>query len=171
MSEQELLLFIDSINYIIPLTNNRFITRAGIFTGMPFAIKPSRYEIENNILIIGDRFMPFVDPEILPHDLIIKFLGRTIKHKVVSIPSGYVIDAYKFYGEEFIPQVISMDKANNELEYAKNDYMIPADVDLTVLDMSSFYKFFHFAYGQRICAVVTDYNKFNYQQVNSFKWW
>jgi hypothetical protein len=168
ISEDELLLLMDSISFVVPLTNHRFITRAGIFTGMPFAIKPSRYEIENNILIIGDRFMPFVDPEILPHDLIIKFLGRTIKHKVVSIPSGYVIDAYKFYGEEFIPQVISMDKANNELDYAKNDYMIPGIVNLTVLDMSSFYKFFRFVYGQRICAVVSDWDAGEIEIVPSF---
>lgn len=168
ISETDLLIFMQSISFVIPLTNNRFITRAGIFTGMPFAIKPSRYEIENNILIIGDRFMPFVDPEILPHDLIIKFLGRVVKQKVMSIPSGYVIDAYRFYGEEFTPQVISMDRANNELEYAKNDYMIPSEVKLTVLDMTSFYKFFHFTYGQRICAVLSDWDAGEIEIVPSF---
>ena len=50
-----------------------YITKAGCFTGREFGIKPSKYEIDHNILIVGHRCVPFVDGDVLPFE--IKFIA------------------------------------------------------------------------------------------------
>ena len=54
----------DDIN-VFQLEKDVYITKTGCFTGREFGIKPSKYEIDHNILIVGHRCVPFIDGDIL----------------------------------------------------------------------------------------------------------
>lgn len=143
---------------IIPLRDSNYITRSAIFNGSFFTVKPSKLEIENNILIIGHRFMPFLNPEEMPHEYIVNFLGSEISKKEMSFDTYKITPFYELFGTEYIPHFVSNDPANYDLDYSVvAECGLPKTVKLTVLDCSSLYKFFEMKYGDRIACVVTDW--------------
>ena len=54
---------------VFKLNEDVYITKAGCFTGREFGIKPSKYEIDHNILIVGHRCVPFIDGDVLPFEI------------------------------------------------------------------------------------------------------
>lgn len=159
INDSDLLMITVSYPNVIPISNDSFITRAGLFTGVPFSIKPTKFEINNNILFLRHRFMPFVDNYVLPNEICVRFFGTIITKKVLRVPSNEVAPLYKLFGDEFVPQIISLDTANKGNDFSESDFLLPTYVDVTVLDCTTIYDFFKFKYGDRIQAVVSNWNK------------
>lgn len=149
---------IDNPN-VIPLRDSKFVTRAGIFTGGFFSFKPTKMEIENKIIIVGHRFMPFMNPEVMPHDFQINFLGSKIATKEMSFSSHKITPFYELFGAEYIPHYITNDPANRDLDFSAIEYGLPSTINLTVIDCSAIFDFFNFKYGDRIACLVSDWEK------------
>lgn len=150
------------------LTNNpnvfvdvygNFFSRAGLFTSKYFSFVPTKSEIENGYLIMGHRAMPFADPEYLPNELHVFFCGDLVQKKVVQVNTHEILSLFYFYGEEYIPQIIAQDSANDTLDLAENDFVLPSKINLTVLDFSEIYKRSNFKLGDRIIALVSDWDR------------
>ena len=116
-------------------------------------------EIENGYLILGHRAMPFVDPEILPNEFHLFFCGDLIQKKVVEVNTTDILPLYSFFGDEYVPQIIAQDNANYMLDLTQTDFMLPSKVNLTVFDFSEFYKKSKFKLGDRVIALVSDWDK------------
>ncbi len=147
-----------SSNVFVDMYGN-FFSRAGIFSSRYFSFVPTKTEVENGYLVIGHRIMPFADPEVLPCDLHFFFCGDMITKKNVVVNSRDIYPLYQFYGEEYVPQIIAQDPANIFLDLSETDFELPSQVNLTVLNLEEFYKKVDFKVGDRIVALVSDWDK------------
>ncbi len=137
----------------------RFFSRAGIFTSRYFSFVPTKTEVENGYLVIGHRLMPFIDPETLPFNLHFFFCGDRISQKEVKVNSRDIYPLYQFYGEEYVPQIIVQDPANFFLDLSETNFELPAQVNITALNLKEFYKKVGFKVGDRIIALVSDWDR------------
>lgn len=135
-----------------------YFTRAGFFTEKMFSFKPERFEVEQGVLICGHRCMPFVDPEMLPHEVSFTADERVLD-KIISIQNlSNVYPLYRLYGDEFIPQIFSLDPANENQDFSLTDYELPQEIRLTVYAAGELFKKWDFSYGDRILASVIDWH-------------
>ncbi|WP_428770912.1 hypothetical protein V1L52_03460 [Treponema sp. HNW] len=151
--------FLDSHPSVFPLSDGSYIARPGLFTDAYFSIKPRRFEVDSGILIIGHRCMPFVDPEMLPHELNFTFAGMPVHKKCIEIASDDVLDMYRLFGEEYVPQFLGLDPGNEDRDFAENDFEIPNRIFLTVCDMRALYKRFDFSYADRLSARLVNWDE------------
>ncbi len=158
-SAEKILEFLRNSPNVYVDTEGKFCSRAGLFTSRYFSFVPTKMEIENGYLILGHRGMPFVDPEFLPNELHVFFCGDLVPKKVIEVNTSDILPFYSFYGDEYIPQIIAQDTANALLDLTQTDYMLPPKVNLTVLDFSKFYKESNFKLGDRVIALVSDWDK------------
>lgn len=150
--------FLDNEPLVFRLSQNEYITRAGVFSDAYFSIRPSKYEIDHNILIIGHRCMPFIDPEMLPHELTIYIDGKKLRKTMEMIPVREVSSKYYLYGDEYVPQYVSFDPANKGADFSQNDFELPQIVKLTVFDMKSVYSKTCFKFNDRLLLKVVDWD-------------
>lgn len=151
--------YLDSNPLVFTLENGRYITRAGVFTGELFSIRPSAKEFDQKILIPGSRCIPFVDSEIVSSTL--NFYdenGRKLKKKTAVFDSDHAIDMFILYGEEYAPQYIAADPANKDLDMVKREFELPNTVNLTGIDISPFIEKEGMQKGDRFLCCVTDWD-------------
>lgn len=157
-SSKELRYLLNYDQNIILLENDCYITKAGLCTGRPFGIKPTEFEIKNNILIPGTRCVPFVEQEIFSHEIAFWYGGKPMLKKTISLQYSEAIKYYGFIGAEFLPHYLANDPANSEI----GDDLYYSDVstvNLTVIDMEKFYKRYDFQYGDWLVCQLTDWNE------------
>lgn len=150
--------YIESHPNVFKVSKKQYLTRAGCFTGRYFGIKPSQYEIDNGILIPGDRCMPFVDPGMMPDELEFFFEQNHIEYITATVPLRELMDHYSLYGEEYSAQYIAMDPCNADENYAAKDFVLPSVMNCTVLDLSDLYARWGFKYGDWLRACVVDWS-------------
>lgn len=158
ISLEVLLSYIENHPLVFSVDGDMFITRAGVFTDKIFSIKPTKSELSLGILIPGHRCMPFVDPDMYPHELTFLSNNVALEQKVDTLILKDVLSVYELYGEEYIPQFIALDPANAERDFVKTEYELPYNIDLTVWDMSELYSFWNFNHGDRILARVVNWD-------------
>ena len=131
---------------VFQLDKDVYITKAGCFTGREFGIKPTKYEIENNILIVGHRCVPFIDGEVLPFE--IKFVNgkESLEYTCKNLLTSELIQHHSIFGEENFLQFVMFDPVNEGKDFSYNGFELPPYLDFTVLDMTSFYKKYDFQY-------------------------
>lgn len=151
--------YIDSHPNVFKVSKKQYLSRAGCFTGRYFAIKPTQYEVDNGILIPGDRCMPFVDTEMLPDELTFFVNKVPVKKRVGEFALPELLKHYNLYGEEYSAQYLAMDSCNADKNFAENDFMMPSMMKLTVLDMEEYYKSWKFTYGDWIRVYVMDWDE------------
>ena len=151
--------YLDSHPLAFELNGNDYISRAGLFTGEYFSIKPSRFEIQEGILVVGHRCMPFTDPEMFPHELNFYTDKKAVAKKCIPVAADDILDMYRLFGEEYVPQFLALDPGNEKYNFAENDYEIPNKINLTVCNMKTLYERWNFAYKDRLLAKVVDWDK------------
>ena len=57
------------------IPGERYVNAEKLFNGAEFMIVPDGFEIDNNILIPGHRFVPFMDQELFPSEITLKEAG------------------------------------------------------------------------------------------------
>ena len=57
--------YLESDPLVFPLEHKLYLTRAGAFTGQFFSFVPTPQEIAQQVIVPGDRCIPFVDMEML----------------------------------------------------------------------------------------------------------
>ena len=151
--------YIETHPNVFKVSKKQYLSRAGCFTGRYFAIKPTTFEVENGILIPGDRCMPFVDPEMLPDELTFFVDNKPVETCVDEFPLSELLKHYNLYGEEYSAQYLAMDSCNSDKNFAENDFMLPSSMKLTVLNMKDLYKKWKFEYGDWIRLYLMDWDE------------
>ena len=151
--------YIETHPNVFKVSKNQYLSRAGCFTGRYFAIKPTQFEVDNGILIPGDRCMPFVDQEMLPDELTFIVENKPVGSIVGEFPLAELLKHYNLYGEEYSAQYLAMDACNSDKNFAENDFMLPSIMKLTVLDMKALYKRWNFTYGDWLRLYVMDWDE------------
>ncbi|MGL4982705.1 MAG: hypothetical protein ACRC4W_07645 [Treponemataceae bacterium] len=141
---------------ILNLNENLFINKIVFFENYFFSILPTKYEITNNIMIIGHRCVPFADFDKLPHEIEFFFENEKLQKKTVQMQTSFVFDYYSLFGSEYIPQYLEADIANTNICVSDDDFALPSKVNLTVIDMTEVYKKFNFAFGDRFLCRIFD---------------
>lgn len=156
---QDVTVFLQTHPYVRQLSNKKYITRAGCFTGRFFSIKPTKYEIDQRILVSGDRCMPFTDPQMMPDELSFLFNGDLIPYCEGEYSTSELMDHYILFGEEYSAQYLANDPCNSEIDFSANGFELPSKMHLTVLNMSELYESWDFQYGDRLLLYVCDWDK------------
>ncbi|MBQ9538704.1 MAG: hypothetical protein IJU95_05495, partial [Treponema sp.] len=158
-SKSDIVACMGDLGLVFILTGGFYISRAGAFTDELFSIKPTNFEFDSDILIQGDRCMPFVPPDIPSDDLIFIIDGQRLKRKTVICDSDEAIDKFMLYGEEYAPQYIAADPANEGMDVKAVSGELSNYVKLTGLDMAPLKKHFGFERGDRLVCTVRDWNR------------
>ncbi|MBQ0039979.1 MAG: hypothetical protein KBS64_06100 [Treponema sp.] len=156
---QDVEFYLESNPNVMRLTNGKYLTHAGAFTGEIFSMMPTATEVEQGVLVAGDRCMPFVESDRISSTLKFYINGKKIPAKVGTFDSDFAIDMFMFFGEEYAPQYIAADPANADLNMAERDFELPNTVKLTGIDLDFLARNFNYKKGDRILCCVNDWDK------------
>ncbi len=151
--------FLENCPWVFELENGGFITKAGAFTGHIFSIKPTTVEYEQKMLILGGRCIPFVDSEIPSHELSLQIDDYFLPTKVGVFDSDLAIDMFLLYGEEYAPQYIASDPANQDIDFVNRDFELPNNVHLTGFDISILIDAYKMKKGDRLLCTVKNWDE------------
>lgn len=156
LSFDEALGILNSSNYVFPLINDEFITRAGVFTNKWFSIKPSKEEIKKDRLVLGHRCMPFINPDIPPCD--IKIITPTARPfpRFDTFSMNFALDVFAFYGEGYVIPYIINDRANKDFSLQSVQDTLPNQTSLTCWTLSQVAGR-KMNYGERLLCRVVDW--------------
>lgn len=156
LSFDEALGILNSSNYVFPLINDEFITRAGVFTNKWFSIKPSKEEIKKDRLVLGHRCMPFINPDIPPCD--IKIITPTARPfpRFDTFSMNFALDVFAFYGEGYVIPYIINDRANKDFSLQSVQDSLPNQISLTCWTLSQVAGR-KMNYGERLLCRVVDW--------------
>ena len=105
------------------MENNLMKEKIKFFKDGIFRINPSYYEIENQILIPGHRFLPFLNPEINPNKITIyDRKGEKLPPKVFSVNPERIKQYYSLFGlDNFLFILIADIKENSDIIMKEED--------------------------------------------------
>lgn len=136
-----------------------WLTRAGLFTGKPVVIIPTKEEIADGILIPGSRLVPFYDPSVLPNEFVFRYKGEVLTRLVLDVSPEEVYPHYALFGDEYIPQYLALDNEENAELFSPSDYCDPSVFPVSVVNLRSVYWDVNFKPGDRLVATVADWSK------------
>lgn len=136
-----------------------WVSRAGLFTGKSVAVKPANFEIAAGILIPGSRLVPFANSTLLPHELTFTCDGKKLEPVRVDVTPDEAYPLYSLFGEEYVPQFLSLDNEENAAIFAADDYCEPLSFPLTAVNLRDVYWGASFAAGDCLMARCVDWKK------------
>lgn len=149
--------FLRSEPNVLELDNGKFLTRSAAFTGELFSFLPAKKEFDQGVFVVGDRFMPFIDPEIVSSSCSLYINGRKIPRKTGTFDREFALELFKLYGDEFAAQYVASDAAN-DFNLSDNDFELPPTVKLSGFDLNFLKQGFGYNKGDRILCCVTDWD-------------
>jgi hypothetical protein len=151
---------------------NKWLTRAGCFTGAQFVIRPTKDELVNGILIPGHRFLPFANPMTAQKDYVCKWRGKKIPWTDTEASPEDIYPYYTLYGEEFAPQLVARENSANEEAFNADPYEDPPEVSIKTLDMRAIYREAAFVPGDRLLVTMRNWQKsiFELERVEAAAW-
>jgi len=136
-----------------------WLTRAGLFTGKPLVLCPTKTEIASGILIPGSRLVPFCNPALLPHELVFEHKGKPLPRVALECTPEEIYPVYQLFGDEYTPQYLSLDNEENAALFSGADYEDPAEISVSVVDVRELYWNSRFKSGDRLIARLVDWKK------------
>ena len=115
VTKQQIADLLYSSDFVFPLINQEFITRAGVFTGRWFSFAPSKEEIKKGHIILGHRCMPFVNQEVNPDSFILVSDGELVNSEAETFSMNLAMDTFALFGEGYVIPYILNDKANTSI--------------------------------------------------------
>lgn len=155
--DERLLHFLSGDDTLYTLDDETFRRRSDFFNGKVFVVVPTAREIKEKIMFIGHRFQTFMDPEMFPSEITVKYGRKNIAKKMVSDALQELFPYHMLMGAEQISDFFIGEDENNAHWNTKGGYA--AKINLNVLDMSDFYESTEFAAGDAIKFTVQDYDK------------
>jgi len=140
-----------------PGYEKEWISRAGLFTDRSVILIPGKDEIAAGVLIPGSRFLPFCNPSLLPHELIFYIGDRELPRKQIEVTPEDTYKHYQLFGDEYVPQYLSLDNDENAEIFASTEYDDPDSFYLLAVDLGDFYWKSGFKPGDRIAATLVDW--------------
>lgn len=145
-----------SSNYVFPLVNGEFVTRAGVYTNRWFSIKPTKEEIQKDRLLLGHRCMPFVNPDIAPDEINVVTPLGLITSCSETFSMNLALDLFALFGEGYVLPYIINDKSNKTVPLSSVQYSLPYEITLTCWKLSEIAgRKLHL--GDRLLCRVTDW--------------
>lgn len=146
-------------DFVFPLIEKQYVTRAGAFTGRWFSFKPSKEEIEKGSILIGHRCMPFVNPEITPDNINVFTNGNEVKSRIETFSMNLAMDVFSLYGEGYVIPYIFNDKGNTKVSIASVQYSLPNEITLTAWPLDEITCGEKISYGDRILCRVLNWEE------------
>lgn len=143
---------------VFSLINEEYITRAGVFTGRWFSIKPTKEEIRKGHIILGHRCMPFINPEIAPDKIKLRVGKKIIHTEPVEFSMNLAMDVFALFGEGYVIPYVFNDSANTKLNISSVQYSMPNEITLTAWSLKEIAGKKEFKYGDRLLCRVVDWN-------------
>ena len=164
--------FIDTRHIAFPLEGKRWLSRRGAFERTRFVIKPTRLEIANGILIPGHRCVPFANPVLLPHEYHFRWKGGDIPVTTTESPPEDFYPFYALFGEEYAPQYVARDNAENEAAFNADPVEDPPEVSVHTLDMRGVYRESAFVPGDFFVAATANWKEgvFDLERFEAASW-
>jgi len=134
-----------------------WLSRAGLFTGKQLVIRLTQREISSGIMIPGSRFVPFANPALLPHELSFTFNGQPLSRVLSGTNPEEIYPLYQLFGEEYVPQYLSLDNEENGELFSPSDYDDPEEFMVSAVDMKDIYWSSSFKPGDLLLARLTDW--------------
>ncbi|GAB6390916.1 MAG: plasmid pRiA4b ORF-3 family protein [Treponematales bacterium] len=156
---QEIARCIDSRKIAFPLEERLWVSRRGCFESASFAIRPTRMELLNGVLIPGHRCIPFANPDLAPQEYSFYWKGAPV---AATTSEGAPEELYPYYsilGEEYAPQFVARDNPENEEAYNQDFYEDPSEVSIKTFDMRGIYRECAFIPGDRFVVKTRDWKK------------
>ncbi|MBQ6352292.1 MAG: hypothetical protein IJJ28_03380, partial [Lentisphaeria bacterium] len=129
--------------------------REAFFTGRTFLITPETWEIDSGILVPGHRFVPCLDPEVFPSEVVLRSGRRRIRTREVSLPLAQVVGCFPLLGTEQMMDVLMAESPANG--FLRSGARGDREVTLTVFDLADFYREHDFEEGDALRCEVVDY--------------
>ena len=135
-----------------------YVNAAEFFNGQEFLIVPDALEIENNILIPGHRFVPFMHSELFPSEITFKEAGarKAQSSRTFTGSAEEIIHYHLLMGAETLFDFFAAE-ANENIARAQSS--TNPTLQLTALDMQKFYSETQFTEGDALMVKVMDYDK------------
>ncbi|MCR5698858.1 MAG: hypothetical protein K6G52_04345 [Treponemataceae bacterium] len=157
IDEDEIQDFLSKLPFLVKFIDGSYCSKAILLKYACFTIKPTKKEVDEKYLMIGHRTMPFTNPNLMPTDLRFYYNKKMINFGLFVLPNSEIQEHYKLFGDELIPQILSLDWANFyepiENIFSPESYK----THISVLEMSDFYAQTNFHYGDRIVCVIKDW--------------
>lgn len=159
ISNEEVTDFLNTDQYVFPLEEHLYITRAGAFSGQFFSFVPTRQELDAGVFVPGDRCMPFVDPEVLSCSLSFEYNGRILPSTIFKTDCNTARNLFSFFGDEYASQYIAADPVNKELDLASSNFDLPSVVSMTAVSIKQIIRDLDFRFGDRMLCRVRNWDK------------
>ena len=150
----------NQLAYLNPSWNGEeplWISRAGLFTGRTALIRPGKKELAAGVFLPGSRLVPYQDPSYLPHELTFIHNGRILPRVPYETDPDEAYPLYSFFGEEYVPQYLSLDNSANDLLFSDSDGADPSCFSLMAVDVRDVYWSGVFRAGDFLAAKVVDW--------------
>lgn len=136
-------------------SGDRVRRRAGVFRNREFLITPEQWEIDAGILVPGHRFVPYLDPEVFPSEVVLRTGRRRIRTREDKFPMARVIGCFILLGSEQMLDVLLAESPDNG--FLRSGVTGDREVGLTVFDLADFYREHDFEEGDALKCEVVDY--------------
>lgn len=134
---------------------DRYISRASFFNGITFTIQPASFELKNNILIPGHRFLGFSNPENYPWETSVKTERNTfLKLKKFKADVKDLINFYTFFNYHKMFSLFLADIPENQKLFVENGYNSAL---ISVFDMKDYYRNYNMKAGDAVETTVLDW--------------
>ena len=143
---------------ITAVPGEKYVAAEALFNNAEFLIVPDDFEIENNILIPGHRFVAFMPQELFPSEVTLKEAGARKRQSLREF-SGQAENIIKYHllmGAETLFDFFAAEDADNMEQARKSANPV---LKLSVLDMKKFYAETDFTEGDALRVKVVDYAK------------
>lgn len=139
-------------------TEERCFPRGAFFRGARFRIVPSHLELEKNILLPGARFTPFCDPEVFPDEYTLSASGNLCPVIPYTLRFSELAHAYFLLGRSGLIDYLSAESNENwkALRAQRDPERLP--MEISVFDMTAFYRDSGFEEGDALIVSVSDWN-------------
>lgn len=138
-----------------------WILKNDFFQNKTFVIKPSKFEIENNILILGSRFNWSFNNEFAYNSVLLFYENFPLKGSFFSMP--YSQAQYYFFLEseiEYLNDILNQHPANFENFSALNTN---AQVNVKCFLMDDVYRNLNFQEGDRLIIKIMEKHPFKFE--------
>ena len=143
---------------IAMIPGEQYAVAGTLFEQKEFLIVPDGFEIENNILIPGHRFVPYMSAELFPSEIEFCEVGARRRQRFREF-SGYAENIIKYHllmGAETLFDFFAAE-ADENMQTARNS--ANPMLKLSVLDMEKFYTETNFSEGDALLVKVVDFQQ------------
>lgn len=128
------------------------------FSGAYFCISPTAEEIQQGILFIGHRFIPFASTKVSPMQYQIQWQGKQIERKKIRVLWQKIQNYYGLWSDLIITQLLVMEDSDNaKIVDPGGKKKARQELEVQVLDMAEVYKACNFQPGEHFHVKIEDW--------------